>query len=88
MKIEVRATGLRAMQQKRGLTQRQLAKDLNISQNYIPGIESGTPRAGPELMATLVKYFRCDFWDLFEVYVVNGENRSEQRLLPARDVRG
>jgi transcriptional regulator with XRE-family HTH domain len=88
MKIEVRATGLRAMRQKKGLTQRQLAKDLSISQNYIPAIEAGTRRAGPELMASLVKYFRCDFWELFEVYLVNGENRDQQRLLPARDVRG
>lgn len=33
MKIEVRAIGLKAMREKRGLTQRQLAHDLGISQN-------------------------------------------------------
>ena len=31
MKVEVRATGLKAMREKRGLTQRQLARDLAIS---------------------------------------------------------
>jgi len=36
MKIEVRAVGLKAMREKRGLTQRQLAHDLGISQNYVP----------------------------------------------------
>jgi DNA-binding transcriptional regulator YiaG len=33
VKVEVRATGLRALREKRGLTQRQLAHDLGISQN-------------------------------------------------------
>jgi transcriptional regulator with XRE-family HTH domain len=29
------------MREKRGLTQRKLAHDLGISQNYVPAIESG-----------------------------------------------
>lgn len=40
MKVEVRAVGLKAMRESRGLTQRQLAKDLSIRQNYIPAIEA------------------------------------------------
>jgi transcriptional regulator with XRE-family HTH domain len=82
VKVEVRATGLKAMREKRGLTQRQLAKDLSISQNYVPAIEAGSRRAGPELMGSLVKYFKCDFWDLFEVYLVNRETGSETALKP------
>jgi transcriptional regulator with XRE-family HTH domain len=80
MKIEVRGRcGRRG-----GSPQRQLAKDLSISQNYVPAIEAGARRAGPELMASLVKYFRCDFLDLFEIYLVTGENGREQALRPER----
>ena len=44
MNVEVRATGLRAMREKKGLTQRELAHNLGISQNYIPALESGARR--------------------------------------------
>ncbi len=40
MKVEVRATGLKGMRERKGLTQRKLAHDLGISQNYIPAIEA------------------------------------------------
>jgi transcriptional regulator with XRE-family HTH domain len=43
MRIEVRAVGLKAMREKRGLRQPQLAQDLGMSQNYIPGIEARRP---------------------------------------------
>ena len=75
MKIEVRAVGLKAMREKRGLTQRKLAHDLGISQNYIPAIESGARRAGPKLQEQLVKYFGCRFDELFEVVLVDSETR-------------
>ena len=45
MRVEVRSTGLREMRHKRGLTQRQLARDLGISQNYIPAIEANARQA-------------------------------------------
>src|SRR5437773_1262890 len=61
VKVEVRATGLKAMREKRGLTQRKLAHDLGISQNYIPAIEAGARHAGPKLQQQMLKYFRCDF---------------------------
>jgi DNA-binding XRE family transcriptional regulator len=82
VKVEVRATGLKAMREKRGLTQRRLAHDLGISQNYIPAIESGARRAGPKLQEQLVKYFGCRFEDLFEVVLVNSENGKEQVIHP------
>ena len=56
MKVEVRAVDLKAMREKRALTQRKLAHDLGISQTYIPAIEaerampgssSGPPRHAP-----------------------------------------
>jgi transcriptional regulator with XRE-family HTH domain len=37
MNLEVRATGLRAMRQKHGLTQRELAQSLGVSQHWSPG---------------------------------------------------
>jgi DNA-binding XRE family transcriptional regulator len=82
MRVEVRAVGLKAMREKKGLTQRKLAHDLGISQNYIPAIEAGARRAGPKLQAQLVKYFGCRFEDLFVVVLVDSETNREQVLVP------
>jgi DNA-binding XRE family transcriptional regulator len=82
MNVEVRATGLRAMREKRGLTQRELAHHLGISQNYIPALESGARRPGPKLRQALIKFFNANFEDLFEVVMVNPESSSEQILEP------
>ena len=72
------------MREKRGLTQRKLAHDLGISQNYIPAIESGARKAGPKLRDQLVKYFGCSFDDLFEVdYAVKTRQPSLRRLRDA-----
>jgi transcriptional regulator with XRE-family HTH domain len=76
-------SGLKAMREKKGLTQRRLAHDLGISQNYIPAIDAGACRAGPKLQEQLVKYFGCDFADPFEVVLVDGETGREQVLGPA-----
>jgi transcriptional regulator with XRE-family HTH domain len=84
MKVEVRAVGLKSMREKRGLTQRKLAHDLGISQNYIPAIEGGARQAGPKLQQQLVKYFGCDFGDLFEVVLVDSETKREQVLQPKK----
>jgi DNA-binding XRE family transcriptional regulator len=82
VRVEVRATGLKAMRQKKGITQRRLAHDLGISQNYIPAIEANARQAGPKLQDALVKYFRCNFGDLFEVVLVDSESGREQVLEP------
>jgi DNA-binding XRE family transcriptional regulator len=82
MKVEVRAVGLKAMREKRGLTQRKLAHDLGISQNYIPAIEAGAPRADPKLQAQLVNYLGCRFEDLFVVVLVDPKSRQERLLKP------
>jgi putative transcriptional regulator len=80
MKVEVRAVGLKAMREKRGLTQRKLAHDLGISQNYIPAIEAGARKPGPKLQDALTRYFGVRFEDLFEVVLVNPETGQEQLL--------
>jgi len=82
MKIEVRAIGLKAIREKRGLTQRRLAYDLGISQNYIPAIEANSRQAGPKLQQQMVKYFGCRFEDLFEVVMVDPDTKREQVLEP------
>ena len=76
MKIEIRAVGLKAMREKRGLTQRKLAQDLRISQNYIPAIEANNRQAGPKLQQQMVKYFDCRFEDLFEVVFSRSRKES------------
>jgi len=80
MKVEVRAVGLKAMREKRGLTQRKLAHDLGISQNYIPAIEAGARKPGPKLQDAMMKYLGVRFEDLFEVVLVNPETGQEQVL--------
>lgn len=70
------------MREKGGLTQRKLAHDLGISQNYIPAIEANSRQAGPKLQQQLVKYFGCRFEDLFEVVLVDPETHAEQVLAP------
>ena len=84
MRVEVRSTGLREMRHKRGLTQRQLARDLGISQNYIPAIEANARQAGPDLQSRLMKYFDCGFEDLFQVVLIDPEARTERILEPRR----
>lgn len=82
MKVEVRAVGLKAMREKKGLTQRKLAHDLGISQNYIPAIETGARHAGPKLQPQMIKYFGCRFEDLFEVVLVDPVTGREQIMQP------
>jgi transcriptional regulator with XRE-family HTH domain len=84
--VEVRATGLRGMREKKGLTQRELARNLGISQNYIPALESGARRPGPKLRQALMKFFNVNFEELFEVVMVNAESSKEQ-VLEAREER-
>jgi len=44
---------LRALREARGLTQRRLAHDLGISQNYIRAIEANACQAGPVTILTM-----------------------------------
>lgn len=82
MKVEVRATGLRAKREGMGWTQRELAKRLGVTQNYIPALEAGTRNPGPKLRQSLMQLFQCDFEDLFVVVMVNPVTKREQVLRP------
>jgi DNA-binding XRE family transcriptional regulator len=50
--------GLKAMREKRGLTQRKLAHDLGIGQNYIPAIEARLTSRRPEAARAAGQVFR------------------------------
>jgi len=85
--LEVRAAGLRAMRERRKLTQRELAHTLGVSQNYIPALESGARRPGPRLRQQLMGFFGCDFEDLFQVVMVSPEGLPERVLGPQEEKR-
>ncbi len=86
MNVEVRATGLRTQREKQGWTQRELAKRLDVTQNYIPALEAGTRHPGPKLRQALMQLFQCDFEDLFQVVMINPDNQRERLLVPADEV--
>jgi transcriptional regulator with XRE-family HTH domain len=82
VKVEVRATGLRGRREGAGWTQRELAKRLGVTQNYIPALELGNRNPGPDLRQKLMTLFDCDFEDLFTVVMVNPVDKSEQVMVP------
>ncbi|HEY8739080.1 MAG TPA: helix-turn-helix transcriptional regulator [Candidatus Dormibacteraeota bacterium] len=81
MRVEVRATGLRARRDARGWTQRELAKRLGVTQNYIPALELGNRNPGPDLRQKLMDLFDCDFEDLFTVVMVNPATHQEDVMV-------
>lgn len=81
VKVEVRATGLRAQRDKMGLTQRELAKRLDVTQNYIPAMELGSRNPSADLRLKMMKLFKCDFEDLFTVVMVNPNTKREDVLV-------
>ena len=83
MRVEVRATGLRAKRDAMGWTQRELAKRLGVTQNYIPALELGTRNPGPALRQKLMKLFSADFEDLFTVVMVNPQTHKEDVMVRA-----
>ncbi len=80
MKVEVRATGLRGKREAAGWTQRELAKRLGVTQNYIPALELGNRNPGPKLRERIMELFDCSSDELFTIVMV-GDNR-EQELTP------
>jgi hypothetical protein len=44
--------------------------------------EANARQAGPKLQQQLMKYFRCDFGELFQVVLVDPETSQETILIP------
>ena len=78
IRIEVRATRLAELRQARGLTQQELARRLDVTQNYIPALEAGTRQAGPRLRGPLMENLRAGFFDLFDVVLVADDGQEVQ----------
>ena len=85
MNVEVRATGLKSMRERHHLTQRELARRLGVTQNYIPALEGGYRKPGPKLRLQLMELFQCSFEDLFQVVMVNPVDHHETLLRPVED---
>jgi DNA-binding XRE family transcriptional regulator len=85
MNVEVRATGLRTMRDKHKLTQRELARRLGVTQNYIPALEAGTRNPGPKLRQQLMELFQCDYEDLFQVVMINPVDHHETLMRPVEE---
>jgi len=85
MNVEVRATGLRAMREGHNLTQRELARRLGVTQNYIPALEGGHRNPGPKLRQQLMQLFQCSFDELFQVVMVNPVDHRETLLKPVEE---
>jgi transcriptional regulator with XRE-family HTH domain len=64
-----------------GWTQRELAKRLGVTQNYIPALELGNRNPGPDLRQKLMQLFKADFEDLFTVVMVNPQSGAEQVMV-------
>ena len=73
------------MRDRHKLTQRELARRLGVTQNYIPALEAGTRNPGPKLRQSLMQLFQCDFEDLFVVVMVDPANGRERVLRPEED---
>jgi len=68
--VVTRAVGLAAMRERRGLSQGQLARTLGFGEQQIADLEEGKISASGPLRRMLMRYFDCEFADLFEVVVV------------------
>ncbi len=55
------------MRRRGGLTRRHLAERLGLSVDQIAALETGEITAGAQLRLILMRYFDCQFEDLFEV---------------------
>ena len=80
--VRIRATRLAEWRRAQGLTQRELARRLAVSQNYIPALESGSRDPGPDMRGRLMQSLGVGFFELFDVVLV-GVARQELHLEPA-----
>jgi DNA-binding XRE family transcriptional regulator len=66
------------MREHRGLTKEELAERLGLSRDQIAGLESGEIHSRHSLRLILMRYFDCQFEELFEVSGVQLEGEDEK----------
>jgi transcriptional regulator with XRE-family HTH domain len=82
VQVRIRATRLAEWRRARGLTQRELARRLAVSQNYIPALEGGSRDPGPEMRGRLMASLGVGFFELFDIVLV-GVAGEELHLQPS-----
>ena len=82
IQVRIRATRLAEWRRAQGLPQRELARRLAVSQNYIPALEGGSRDPGPTMRGRLMENLGVGFFDLFEVVLV-GVAGEEFHLQPS-----
>ena len=58
---------IRTERTKRGLTQRQLAREVRLSHVYISSIECGRKKAGAKVMRGIARYFKIDIREVVKM---------------------
>ena len=81
IQVRIRATRLAEWRRAQGLTQRELARRLAVSQNYIPALEGGSRDPGPTMRGRLMENLGVGFFELFDVVLV-GVAGEELHLQP------
>lgn len=79
MPVVARAVRLAPIRKSHALTRRQLADRLGFSEDEIAGLESGQIMAGAQLRLMLMRYFDCQFHDLFELVSVELASEHDAR---------
>lgn len=57
---------LKTLRQEKGISQKELAKELNVSYKTISHYETGVSEPPIEIIVKIKKYFNCDYEDLLE----------------------
>ena len=63
------------------MTQRELARLLGVTQNYVPALESGFRDPGPKIRQPLMDILGAGFWELFDVVLIQPDG-TETLLVP------
>ena len=81
--IQVLATGLKVKRRQAGLTQRELAQRLGVTQNYIPAIEAGSRQMSAQLRSAVCDLLRAEFDEIFAIVRRDDGARGLIRYVPA-----
>jgi DNA-binding XRE family transcriptional regulator len=81
--IQVLATGLKVKRRQAGLTQRELARRLGVTQNYIPAIEAGSRQMSAQLRSSVCDLLSAEFDEIFAIVRRDDGAHGLIRYVPA-----